>query len=82
MMVITDSLESSSMLSDREIAILEFERRWWLDTSAKNEHIRGEFGVDPVRYFQQLNRLIERPEALDFDPVLVRMLLRRRDEEL
>ncbi|MBC6794593.1 DUF3263 domain-containing protein [Corynebacterium macclintockiae] len=69
------------MLSDREIAILEFERHWWLDTSAKNEHIRGEFGVDPVRYFQQLNRLIERPEALDFDPVLVRMLLRRRDEE-
>ena len=69
------------MLSDREIAILEFERHWWLDTNAKNEHIRGEFGVDPVRYFQQLNRLIERPEALDFDPVLVRMLLRRRDEE-
>ena len=47
------------MLSDREIAILEFERRWWLDASAKNERIRGEFGVDPVRYFQQLNRLIE-----------------------
>lgn len=77
----THSLESIAMLSDREIAILEFERRWWLDTSARNEHIRGEFGVDPVRYFQQLNRLIERPEALDFDPVLVRMLLRRRDEE-
>ena len=70
------------MLSDREIAILEFERRWWRDASAKNEHIRGEFGVDPVRYFQQLNALIERPDALAYDPVTVRRLLRRRGDEV
>ena len=67
------------MLTDRDIRMLDFERRWWRDASAKKEVIRREFGVTPVRYFQQLAHLIERPEALDYDPVLVRMLLRRRD---
>jgi hypothetical protein len=36
--------------------------------------------VEPVRYFQLLNRLIERPEAAAADPVLVRTLLARRDD--
>lgn len=67
------------MLTDRDIHMLGFERRWWRDPSAKREAIRSEFGVSPVRYFQQLNNLISQPDALDYDPVLVRMLLRRRD---
>lgn len=66
-------------LSGREIAMLEFERQWWRNPALKNEQIRQEFGVSPVRYFQQLNALISRPDALDFDPSLVRTLLRRRE---
>ena len=69
-----------SALSERERAMLEFERQWWRHPGAKGEAIQDRFGVKPVRYFQQLNRLIEKPEALDFDPVLVRTLLRRREE--
>lgn len=67
------------MLSEEDVAMLEFERKWWRDSSAKNQQIRTSFGMDPIRYFQRLNGLIARPEALDFDPVLVNMLLRRRD---
>ncbi|MGO3362360.1 MAG: DUF3263 domain-containing protein [Corynebacterium sp.] len=66
-------------LSDRERDMLAFESRWWRDEGAKAEEIRRRFGVAPVRYYQQLNALIARPESLDVDPVLVRTLLRRRD---
>lgn len=62
--------------------MLDFERQWWAQRSNKDERIRHEFEVPPVRYFQQLNALIERPEALEYDPVTVRMLLRRRGDEL
>ena len=68
------------MLSEREVAMLEFERQWWRNPALKNEHIRQQYDVSPIRYFQQLNSLISRPEALDFDPGLVRTLLRRRDD--
>ncbi|WP_010120284.1 DUF3263 domain-containing protein [Corynebacterium nuruki] len=67
-------------LTDRERAMLEFEHAWWHTEGAKEEEIRRRFGVEPVRYFQQLNRLIERPEAAAADPVLVRTLLARRDD--
>ncbi|QNH96849.1 DUF3263 domain-containing protein [Corynebacterium anserum] len=68
-------------LSERERAMLDFERRWWRNPSRKQEEIRRTFDVPPVRYFQQLNNLINKPEALDYDPVTVRMLLRRRGDE-
>ncbi|MBF4554213.1 DUF3263 domain-containing protein [Corynebacterium sp. DSM 45110] len=75
------TVENLPELNERERSMLDFERRWWTQRSNKAERIRQEFGVPPVRYFQQLNALIERPEALDYDPVTVRMLLRRRGDE-
>lgn len=72
-------VDFSNVLSERERAMLDFERRWWTQSSNKAERIRQEFEVSPVRYFQQLNALIERPEALEYDPVTVRSLLRRRE---
>lgn len=64
-------------LSVREREMLDFESQWWRDEGAKGEEIRRRFGVHPVRYYQQLNALISRPEALDVAPVVVRTLLRR-----
>lgn len=74
-------VDSSESLSQRERAMLDFERQWWTQSSNKAERIRQEFEVPPVRYFQQLNALIERPDALAYDPVTVRRLLRRRGDE-
>jgi len=37
------------------------------------------FGLSPARYYQLLNRLIDRPEALQYDPVLVQRLRRLRE---
>nr|WP_255806757.1 DUF3263 domain-containing protein [Corynebacterium kalidii] len=66
-------------LSPRDREMLEFESLWWRDEGAKGEEIRRRFGVSPVRYYQQLNALISRPEAMDVAPVVVGALLRRRD---
>ena len=65
-------------LSERERELLAFEHLRWTASGAKEEEIRRRFGVEPWRYFQQLNALIDRPEAQAADPVIVRILLERR----
>jgi hypothetical protein len=59
--------------------ILDFERTWWRSPVSKEAAIRERFGISPARYHQLLNRLIERPEALQHDPMLVRRLRRLRE---
>jgi len=66
-------------LSVREREILDFERGWWLEPEPKAMSIRAHFGISAARYQQVLNRLIDRPEALAYDPMLVRRLRRLRD---
>ena len=51
---------------------------WKLDVP-KERAIRERFGFSPARYHQLLNRLIDQPEALAYDPMLVRRLLRVRE---
>ncbi len=67
-------------LSDRDLAFLAFEGEWRRHAGAKEEAIRAEFGLTPARYYQVLGRLLDSPEALAHDPMLVRRLRRRRDE--
>jgi hypothetical protein len=67
-------------LSDSELAFLAFEGEWRRHAGAKEEAIRAEFGLTPARYYQVLGRLIDTPDALAHDPMLVRRLRRRRDE--
>lgn len=67
-----------AVLSEREREILAFEHLRWSAAGSKEEEIRRRFGVEPWRYFQLLNALIERPEAQEADPALVRILLERR----
>jgi uncharacterized protein DUF3263 len=59
--------------------ILDFERSWWSSPTQKEAAVRGRFGMSPARYYQLLNRLIDRPEALAYDPMLVRRLRRVRE---
>src|SRR4051794_23784335 len=65
-------------LSDRDRAILAFERQWWKYAGAKEQAIRESFGMSATRYYQILNALIDRPEALAADPMLVKRLRRVR----
>ncbi|MFI6871458.1 DUF3263 domain-containing protein [Nocardia sp. NPDC050406] len=65
-------------LSRREIEILDFERKWWKYAGVKEEAIRELFGLSPTRYYQVLNAVVDKPEALAADPMLVKRLRRLR----
>ncbi|GAB2520035.1 DUF3263 domain-containing protein [Paramicrobacterium agarici] len=67
-------------LSVRDKAILDFERQWWKHAGTKEQAIRQRFDVSSARYYQLLAALIRRPEALVYDPMLVKRLLRVRDQ--
>jgi len=65
-------------LSNRDAEILSFERQWWKFAGAKEQAIRDKFEMSATRYYQLLNALIDRPEALAHDPLLVKRLRRLR----
>ncbi|MBA2552419.1 MAG: DUF3263 domain-containing protein [Geodermatophilaceae bacterium] len=70
--------ESADGLDRREREILNFERQWWQYAGAKEQAIRDLFGMSTTRYYQVLNALIDRPEAVAADPMLVKRLRRLR----
>jgi len=65
-------------LCRRDREILAFERQWWKYAGAKEQAIRDLFDMSATRYYQVLNTLIDRPEALVADPMLVKRLRRLR----
>ncbi len=70
--------ETSGELSARDQAMLDFERQWWKYAGAKEQAVREKFDMSSTRYYQVLNALIDRSEALAHDPLLVRRLRRLR----
>ena len=73
-----EATAATSTLSEREREILAFERQWWKYAGAKETAIRDLFDLSATRYYQTLNALIDRPEALVHDPMLVKRLRRLR----
>jgi hypothetical protein len=65
-------------LSERDRAMLTFEKQYWKYTGAKEQAIRDRFELSATRYYQVLNALLDRPEALEFEPMLVKRLRRQR----
>lgn len=66
-------------LTARETEILAFERQWFRFSGAKEQAIRELFDMSSTRYYQVVNTLIDRPEALAHDPMLVKRLRRTRE---
>jgi hypothetical protein len=66
------------MLDERSKTILDFERSWWKHPGSKERAIRVRFDLSTARYYQLLNRLIDTPDAIEYDPMLVRRLRRLR----
>ncbi|PWN00887.1 DUF3263 domain-containing protein [Nocardioides silvaticus] len=66
-------------LTDTELAMLELERSWFTVAGTKDEAIRERFGMSSAAYYQALNALIEREDAVEADPLTVRRLRRMRD---
>jgi hypothetical protein len=73
-----DNEAAGSSLSQRDRQILEFERQWWKYAGAKEQAIRELFDMSATRFYQIINALIDNPDALAFDPMLVKRLRRMR----
>ena len=65
-------------LSERDMRILAFERRGWRSAGVKEQAMAEVLEMPATRYYQLLNELIDRPEAMAFDPVLVKRLRAQR----
>ncbi len=66
-------------LTDRDRAILDFERSWWAEPGVKETAILERFELSASRYYQILSELLDDAEAMQYDPLLVRRLRRMRD---
>lgn len=66
-------------LSERDQAMLEFERTWWTLDGVKDSMIRERFQCSSEAYYEELNTLLEDSAAMAYDPLVVRRLIRLRD---
>ncbi len=66
------------MLTVRDTMTLDLEASWWKYPGAKEAVIRELFDESATRYYARLGRLLERPEAVAYSPMVVRRLLRLR----
>ena len=73
---------AGSSLTDLESRILEFERNWWRFAGAKEVAIKQLFDLTAPRYYQLLNDLIDRDDALEASPMLVKRLRRLREARM
>lgn len=67
-------------LTDTDLEMLNLERAWFKYQGAKESHVRERFGISLTRYYQRLNVLIDRPEAMAHDPMVVKRLRRLRSQ--
>lgn len=67
-------------LSEVQRAVLAMESRSFRRRGAKEQAVRDELDLSATRYFQLLNALLDDPEALAAEPVLVGRLRRLRAE--
>ena len=65
-------------LTDRDRAILDFERTWWSEPGPKAAAIQARMGLSPARYYRLLAQLIGSAEAAAYDPLVVRRLRKMR----
>ena len=78
-MAASDATEPLLGLDRAERDLIDFERSWWRHGGSKERAVRARFGLSSTRYHQLLMRTIDLPQALTYDPVLVRRLRRLRE---
>lgn len=66
-------------LTGFEADLLDFEASGHLAPEGKDAAILQRFDLSVPRYYQELNALIDRPEALAYKPLLVKRLRRQRE---
>ncbi|HEY7626909.1 MAG TPA: DUF3263 domain-containing protein [Ilumatobacteraceae bacterium] len=71
--------DGSTALNEREMAIISFESSWFTLAEPRHVVIRARFACSVEEYNLELNRVIDHPAAMGFDPLTVRRLRRHRE---
>ena len=71
--------DGSQTLCERDKAIISFESSWFTLDEPRHSAIRARFACSVEEYNLEVNRVIDLPAALDFDPLTVRRLRRHRE---
>jgi hypothetical protein len=66
-------------LTEKDTQTLDLEAKWWKYHGVKEATVRDLFDESMTTYYQRLNHLIDRPEALAYAPLVVRRLRRLRE---
>lgn len=67
-------------LTEREREILAFERQWFAYAGVKEQLVREQFDMSMTRFYQEVNRIIDLPAAMAFEPFTVKRLQRLRNQ--
>jgi hypothetical protein len=70
---------NSSVLTEREKDILDFEQSWWSLSIPREQAVRDRFQLTETEYVEVLEMLIATEAALEAEPLLVRRLRRMKD---
>jgi hypothetical protein len=70
---------SHAPLTERQRALIEFEGSWWQHDGVHDQMVRARFGCGLDEYYRDLYQLLDHPDALSVDPLVVRRL--RRSQE-
>ena len=76
------SVHIAPSLTDLEVRILDFERQWWKYAGAKDAAIKELFDISAKQYYELLNNLIDRTDALAASPLLIKRLRRLREARI
>jgi len=77
--IMTEEFVDTTPLSERDLAIIEFEAGWFLLDEDRHDAIRARFGCSVEDYNLELNRVIDHPASMCADPLVVRRLRRTRE---
>ena len=66
-------------LGERAAAMIAFEATWFQLGEERHDAIRARFACSVEDYNLELNRVIDHPDALAIDPLVVRRLRRHRE---
>jgi hypothetical protein len=75
----TSEYESFASLTERELAIIDFEATWFTLDEDRHLAIRARFACSVEEYNLELNEVIDHPLAMSADPLVVRRLRRNRE---
>lgn len=64
-----------------EESVLAIEREFPTYSGRKDDAIRSRLDLSPIAYYQVLNTLMERPEAMEHEPQVIGRLHRARAQE-